>query len=290
MHKDTMKPLFGTPLALAALVTLLPSCEQPKANCTAGVGGFAVTYKFKEGSKKGNGACDALKGETIGLVKYNPLDGDDKTRQDLTKAFLVIRTSQLGALSIDAESAMLKDDEHDVNSVGDFVSSTPDDNNVCSVPELTPAEQKLPAFTKVTTEEEKKECNPDTQYPATDIKYEWSNIRLYVTAAYPGTQMVGDLTYTENDCTASYSVTGLWPVVSCRVVEVMKDADGNPVCDATGNPITTSKMDPALCDPVADPEHGRPTGSGINPDLKERVKCDDALGLCVLTEPPPELK
>jgi hypothetical protein len=41
---------------------------------------------------------------------------------------------------------------------------------------------------------------------------------------------------------------------------------------------------------VADPAAGRATGSGINPDLKERVACDPDILLCVLTAPPDALK
>jgi hypothetical protein len=249
-----MKRLFGSTLALTALLALLPSCEQPKANCTAGVGAFAAKYTLKPGSKVGDGTCDTLKGEIIGLAKYNPLKEGERTVQDLTKAFLVIRTSKLGGLALAPEAPAV--DDADIVSTGDFVSTTPDDDDVCSVPVLSPAEYQAD--------------------PATRIKYEWSKVRLLVTTAYPGTQMVGELTYTENDCTASYSVMGLWPGVACEG----KNAEGKP----SGMP------DPALCDPNADPASGRATGSGINPDLEERVACDPELLLCVLTAPPPALK
>lgn len=252
MHKDAMKRLFGSTLALTTLLTLLPSCDQPKASCTAGVGAFAAKYTLQ---KMGGGACDNLKGEIIGLAKYNPLKEGEETVQDLTKASLVIRTSKIGNLAL-APGAPSVDDADALVSTGDFNSTTPDDDDVCSVPELSPAEFN--------------------QEPNTHIKYEWSKIRLLVTAAYPGTQMVGEFTYTEGDCTASYSVIGLWPGVACEG----KNAEGKP----SGLP------DEALCDPKADPASGRATGSGINPDLKSRVKCDPELLLCVLTAPPPSLK
>jgi hypothetical protein len=251
MHKDAMKRLFGSILALATLLALLPSCDQPKASCTAGVGPFAVKYTLK---KMGGGACDNLKGEIIGLAKYNPLKEGEKTIQDLTKAYLVIRTSKLGDLSLAPGAPSV--DAADIVSTGDFDSTTPDDDDVCSVPELSPAE-----------------FNQD---PDTHIKYEWSKIRLLVTTAYPGTQMVGELTYTEGNCTASYSVIGLWPGVSCEG----KNEDDMP----------SGVADQARCDPKADPASGRATGSGINPDLEKRVTCDNELLLCVLTEPPPSLK
>lgn len=292
-----MKQLFGSPLALAALLSLLPACEQPKADCTVGIGAYAAKYTLKPGSKVGEGACDTLKGDTIGLVKYSPLEEGEKTRQDFTKALLALRTAKLGGLAVDGEARSIKDDNRQLDSIGDFVSTTPDDDDVCSVPKLTAATQKLPEFTPTplgTCGFDKREipirANP---YPATDIKHEWSNIRLYVTAAYPGTQMVGEFTYTDGGCSASYDVIGLWPAVSCRtqvtatIINDMGKEETKPACDADGNLIT--KLDPALCDPVADPTHGRPTGSGINPDLKKRVTCDPDLGLCVLGAPPDAL-
>jgi hypothetical protein len=308
MHEDAMKQLFGSTLALAALLSLVPACEQPKAGCTAGVGAFAAKYTLKPGSKVGQGSCDALKGEILGLLKYNPLKEGETTVQDLTKVSLAIRTNTLGEVAVDCASvagggnvACVEDKTQVLASIGDFVSTTPDENDVCSVPKLSPAAQQVAMFT---TTPAPRTCRYDNNgtvmeiprplevHPATNLKYEWSNVRLYVTAAYPGTQMVADLTYTDADsgCTASYSVNGLWPAVSCRVVEEVKDADGNLTCDKDGNVITTTKLDPALCDPVADPSAGRPTGSGINPDLKKRVECDTATGLCVLAIPPDALK
>jgi hypothetical protein len=242
---------------LFALALVLSGCDQPKTSCASGVGGFAAKYTLKPGQE----ACPdhkgkLLQGEILGLSKYNPLKEGEDDVQDLTKASLVIRSQTLGDINVDPA---LKDEAHEPYSLGDFVSVEPDDDDVCSVPELSVAEQDVPAM---------------GASPGIHIKYEWSNVRLIVTAAYPGTQMVGDLTYTNNGCTASYSVIGLWPAVSCAG----KDAQGNAVAD------------PALCDPVADPEAGRATGSGINPDLKDRVACDPDILLCVLTAPPDALK
>ena len=256
-----MKRLAVSPLSpaalIVALVAVLSGCDQPKPRCTAGVGGFAAKYTLKPGQQ----ACpdrhgDPLQGEILGLSRYNPLRGGEANVQDPTKASLVILSQTLGDIAVDP---LLKDEAHEPHSLGDFVSTEPDESDVCTVPTLSAAEQEVPAM---------------GASEAIHIKYEWSNVRLHVTAAYPGTQMVGDLTYTNNDCTASYSVTGLWPAVSCAG----KDANGNAVAD------------PALCDPVADPAAGRATGSGINPDLKERVACDPDILLCVLTAPPDALK
>lgn len=256
-----MRRLAVSPLSPAALlfavVAVLSGCGQPKPSCASGVGGFAAKYTLKPGQQ----ACpdrhgNPLHGEILGLSRYNPLREGEDYVQDLTKASLVIRSQTLGDIAVDP---LLKDEAHEAYSLGDFVSADPDEDDVCTVPNLSAAEQEVPAT---------------GASPAIHIKYEWSNVRLNVTAAYPGTQMVGDLTYTNNDCTASYSVIGLWPAVSCA----REDGNGNAVAD------------PALCDPVADPEAGRATGSGINPDLKDRVACDPDIMLCVLTAPPDALK
>lgn len=238
------------------------SCEQPRIMCLAGHGGFAATYTLVPGSKEGTGDCDMLLGEIIGIEKYNPSTSEAAETQDLTQATLAIQSDTLGTLARAADEAGFVDQDSQVYSLGDFETVEPDENDVCYVPTLSPAEQNIP------------ELSPDV--PQTDIKYEWSDVRIYVTAAYPGTQMVGTLRYTENGCSASYSVTGLWPAVACEAL----DADGN----GTGQP------DPRLCDPKANPEEGRATGSGINPDLAPNVVCDENLLLCVLKSPPEALQ
>lgn len=277
-----MKRILGSTLALTVLLAVGSSaCDQPKINCTTGHGGFAMKYTLKAGSMTGTGMCDARKGEIVGLEKYNPQKLDDLTHQDLNKAILAIRTSKLGQLAADGANAVdpkglsapVVDSDHDVNSVGDFAAAYPDDNGVCVVPTLSPAEQSVPAFN--TPPPASKPMDPQVMHPATDIKYEWKNVRVYATPDLPGTQMVGEVTYTENGCSATYSVLGLYPAVSCEA----KDAMGN----GTGMP------DPTLCDPVANPDAGRATGSGINPDLKARVGCDPDLLLCILTAPPSQL-
>lgn len=96
----------------------------------------------------------------------------------------------------------------------------------------------------------------DCKLPPTTIKYEWSNLKFYVTAGAPGTQFSGDLKYTEDDCTIEYTAVGMWPAVGCAT-----DDD---------------------CNPCANPDAGLTIGSGISPDFP--TKCDTDLGICVLTD------
>lgn len=254
-----MKRTYGMQAGLlVVLAALLTSCEQPKIQCTVGHGGFAAKYTLKPGSKVGEGDCDTLRGEIIGMEKYNPSSAKNREVQDLERALLYIRPTGLGVLALEAQDAGLEVDSKAVLSMGEFTSVDPDENDVCTVPTLTAAELDLPA---------------SDERPATKIRYEWSNVRVYVTAALPGLQMTADLKYTKDDCTASYSVVGLAPAVSCGV-------------DDMGE----TKTDPSLCDPRADPEAGRLIGSGINPDLEERVTCDPETALCVLNSLPEALQ
>jgi hypothetical protein len=248
-------------LTVVALGGVALSCAQPRIDCTTGRGGFAARYTLVAGSKQGEGSCDSLKGEIVGLEKYNPGQMGEQKTPDLTRAVLAIQASTLGNLASTAEGAGIAVDRAKVVSLGDFASTTPDAEDVCRVPTLTPSEVALPAI--------------DTA-PATDVRYAWSNVRVRVTPAYPGTQMAADLTITQDGCSAAYKVLGLWPAVGCEKL----DDNGN----GTGQP------DASRCDPEADPDAGRPTGSGINPDFKSVVACDPELLLCVLTEAPEALR
>lgn len=256
-----MNRIHGSILGLTVLLAVYGvSCTQPKINCTTGHGGFAMKYTLK-GAQSGTGDCDKLKGEIVGLEKYNPQRTSDPGHQDFTKATLAVRTSDLGELAAEAEGVGVMDESRNLDSVGDFTSADPDANGVCTVSMLSAATQKLPAFSTPPTDDDPM----GKMYPATDKKYEWSNIRVYATTAYPGTQLVAQMTYSDNitGCSATYDVIGLYPAVGCE-----------------------TKVD---CSPEADPDAGRATGSGINPDLKDRVDCDPDIHLCVLTAPPESL-
>ncbi|WP_437734917.1 hypothetical protein [Sorangium sp. So ce1335] len=246
---------------MVVLAALVASCEQPRMHCTTGHGGFAATYTLKPGSKQGEGDCDTLRGEIIGLEKYNPSRPDDPTEQDLSRALLAIRATELGQLAIDAEGAGVPVDGGAVLSMGEFASVEPDESDVCTVASLSAAALDVPAF---------------GDRPATSLRYAWSNVRVLVTPTFPGTLMTADLTYTKDGCTASYSVVGLWPAVSCAL----------PAAEGAERVET----DPSLCDPQADIAAGRPQGSGINPDLEQHVTCDPDFALCVLKEPPEALR
>jgi len=117
----------------------------------------------------------------------------------------------------------------------------------------------------------------DPGQPAVDVALNWSNVRVYVTAASYGTQMDADLVDTRvsptgERCEISYKALGLAPAVSCAAT----DADGAPLLNDDGSP----QLDPAACDSEADPAAGRVTGSGISPNAA--FSCDPVSAYCMI--------
>jgi hypothetical protein len=53
-------------------------------------------------------------------------------------------------------------------------------------------------------------------FPALHEKYEWSNIEFVSTTALPGTVFKGSLVYTQDTCSATYDVFGVWPLTPCH--------------------------------------------------------------------------
>jgi hypothetical protein len=86
--------------------------------------------------------------------------------------------------------------------------------------------------------------------PATNVKYSWTNVRVYVSAAQTGNQTYADLAVTQDGCTISYHVSILVPRVLCGTT------------DATGATVG----DPTLCDPQPDGPNNL-SGSGINANI-----------------------
>ena len=174
-----------------------------------------------------DGGC-ALSGETIGVAVYNPATSDG-TNVDLTRGDVWIKGQSIAEAV--AANGPDPDPTHQQNSMGSFAAPEPV-NDFCDVVNLNPAEQDI--------------VGDDAGTAATTIKYEWSNVRVLVSPTRLGTQLVGDLTYT-NGCTTKYHVTALYPARECL---------RHGFCD---------------CLPYADPDldggdNGTP-GSGISPDL-----------------------
>lgn len=145
-------------------------------------------------------------------------------------------------------------------STGVFASSDPDEGDFCTVKmDAAPA-------TKLTLNGLLAVPGTDPMSDGTDSPYgplpelpaymaatwDWSNIKLYVTAGAPGTQFSGTLKFTADTCSVEYETVGFWPAIPCG-----SDTDCSPC-----------------------PPPGAPYGSGINPDFP--TACDADIGYCTL--------
>jgi hypothetical protein len=157
--------------------------------------------------------------------------------------------------------------------------------------------------------------------PAMSFRWEWSNLRVRMTAEFPGNVFSADLTVTQDGCTASYTVNAVFPAALCGDTPVPAGSvtvDPNSPCDdatnpcsagvcaagACARPCTTASDCPkdAICDAAlgaciapADffckvrprPDLGVSVPSGVASNVP--VACNKELGLCVLTKPVSQL-
>jgi hypothetical protein len=256
--------LLGSIIATAA-------CDQPRTQCSTGRGDFAAKYTLVPGSVTGTGTCGELKGDTLGIQSYNAVG--DKNRPDLDKTSIAIKSATLGAAIANATSLDYGDPDtaHKPYAFGTFSSVEPGSDNFCTIPTLQPAIQNIPALPGIP-------ATPDTDagpgdpavdaLPADSVQLNWTNVKVYVTAAATGTQLSGDLEYTENGCTAKYKVNAVFPAAPCD--------DGN------------GKPNVALCGAEANVDAGLVTGSGLNPDYA--IECDPDLLLCVPAKDVPSFR
>jgi hypothetical protein len=110
------------------------------------------------------------------------------------------------------------------------------------------------------------------EFPGFKVKVEFSSLDMVNTTKAPATYWTAKLKHTEGACITDYDVTGFWPIVHCT----SEGKDGGVV------------VDESACDPNADLDAGRISGSGISPNFKS--KCDAKLGLCIPTVTAKELK
>ncbi|ADO69301.1 hypothetical protein [Stigmatella aurantiaca] len=211
-------------LGLLTLTALATACDsdQPPIGCPVQSLEWAATYK-----PKGTSACPVKAGEQIGILKFSTPSGDER---------LSLKPATLTALDA-------LDPERLPYSLGALAKES-DAEGFCSATNVAVAEKHTPASDGVA---------------AQDIIYRWDNVRVLALPQAPGTQLVADLEYTENGCTAQYEVWAMWPGdVECRGV--------------TGGP------DDSLCQ----------NARSINPDFA--VTCDPTQMRCVPAKRPPSLE
>jgi hypothetical protein len=298
----------------AVLACAAFSCsDQPRVRCAAARGNFAATYRLVSGT----GACAGLKGDVLAVQTYNGSNADKTPNWD--QASMGIQPTAITGLLQAAGGAMVSDPNPEdlPYSLGNFSTPEPGSDDFCVVPTLSATRLRLP---EIPAGMDGMGAMTPGQ-PATDVKYTWSNVRVYVTAAANGTEFSASLTVEQDGCTAEYAVEGLYPAVSCLVPPPMEPPPEMPSDDAGATDEASVAVDDAgsdssanddaatvpdeaaapdvemppapmldetLCSPLADPANGRPLGSGINPDVATR--CDPDLQLCVLAKAPPALK
>jgi hypothetical protein len=223
------------PLGCAGLLSAC-NAEQPLPQCTVGRGENAVRYTLVRGS----GPCAAKTAEIIGAQIFREPGSGIPPQLSFKPAPLAANEG--------------KDTAHSVISTGNFTTEYPSEDELCVVPTMSEARQRIFQPNGLTR----------------DVRYQWSNIRVQGSSAIPGTQWIADLTYTEDDCSATYVAVGMFPTIKCE-----KSMPG----PKPGDPPVTVR-DPAIC---------RQPRPGLSIDPAFPTSCDEATNLCVLAGQPPAL-
>lgn len=283
---DGIGPLAqrGTLIAAVVLAVATGGCvDQPKPNCIATTNAFAVKLIELSRVESVPGACTTFGPASfnadpeIGLSPYYAVGTDGQP--DYDRGSLAVQTAELGSLFYTAEGFDVANaPDAQIFSIGDFNGSEPDADNICTVPTLTPTRLVLPAIAAIP--DDPATADADESFPGqapVDATLDWANVRVYVTADIFGTQMDGELTDTRvtetgDSCAITYRTVGLAPAIPCG----LSGEDGSPLM----NPDGTFQIDPAACEPEADPAGGRPVGSGISPSTL--FECDPITAYCVL--------
>jgi hypothetical protein len=211
-----------TLLTTVAALVLVTGCtgNQPSPPCLAAHGSYAVEYTLTSAAPPAGSPCDLAVG-IMGVEKYNQVPDAG-----------VAPPPTLGLRPLE-----LADGLPTSIAVGTYVSAKPDDQRFCHVDTFA------------------------NDAVSGTITYKYSNVDFYVEAKAPGTQMKFDVevTDTATSCTATYSATGVWPVVGCSFLAGgVAPADENcALVDSTiadGNGWSYSALNPDFdvkC--VADP-------------------------------------
>ncbi len=251
---------------LAAILVggLLSSCyvAQPPFECTPASTDFVAKYDLISGTD--GGACAAYPGDLMRIQKYQAPGDKTATIAVLSKKMGLITRVKNADTGVFARVDPNDPNYQKESARGPLTSLAADKKGVCSAT-LAPAEQDLPPV-QVHTADFVKDGGVKN-YPRTVVKYEWKNFRFLNTARFPGTVVSGQLDVTLNNCSASYNVEAIWAA---------SPTTGGPVeCDPD-NPVGPNED----CNPNANLDAGRVTGSGLSSDYKPVC---GSFGFCVPT-------
>lgn len=235
-------------------------CPIQTSNPYFGLPPYAVFYKLKAGT----GACALKEYEQLGFQKYR------KSFSDPTR--VAVRPGDLGTHWENGRLDPADPEGKLVNAIG-FLPSVPDQDDRCGVTFTEPGANHAQQSFEAIPDEALADGGVVPGEPALAIKYEWTALSFIATAAVPGSAFTGELSYTQDGCTATYAAEGFWPEVHC-------DRAANALADGGMDLPDGGMLEDLDCASQADVASGHSLGSGINPDFP--VVCDGTLGVCVL--------
>lgn len=150
------------------------------------------------------GACAQHTYELFGFQKYNPPGTSDVK--------LAVRAYSIGAPYNEELRALPADpDGKKLNAFARF-AEFPANDGYCAASDFVPAEANYP---EVPAKLEEDGGVLEEAIAELKLKHEWKSLRFVNSAQIPGTVFDGEYTLTEDGCTASYKVFGVWPAVRC---------------------------------------------------------------------------
>jgi len=205
-------------------------------------------------STPNGGDCDTYTSDSFEIQRYLP--------PGTSNARIAVMSERMGTTTRlrhgdDRTFVYLPNPSGKEFAIGPLASVNPDADGLCKAA-LTPADQDLPAVTRRTASFPKD--GGVQQLPATKLKYEYQNFRFLNTARFPGTVFNTTLVVTEDTCTATYEVNGVFDPIF-----------GPAACETNAD-----------CDPNANLDAGRIFGSGLSPDIKPVCGRD---GVCISSVP-----
>lgn len=221
-------------LGLGALT--IGSCAIPQAavECNTAAPMFAF-YTLESGVA--GSACAAMGGDVLATQRYLA-PGETDPRLGLLPASGALTRAEGRTSSEDPSLA------HEA-AMGHFKTMNPDERGICDVVNIADGYETYDAIPGDPGDPDAG-IDPTPDVPETTVRHAWENVRVLSTAQIQGTLLDGEVTVTQDGCTAKYHVYAVNPIVLCQ-----SDAD---------------------CDPAADPANGRATGSGMNPVYSPRCK------------------
>jgi hypothetical protein len=203
---------------LAPCAIVVAACSQPQVPCQVSAS-LSYGSKWKQSSGPTDGACGGKTGETVGFASYNPRDPKGGS-EDVSKAFLGVRTIDMGNLVVNADINGVDDTKAGdfPFAFGPFKNIFPTDN-ICT-PDLKASHQVLAAVPGSVGDPEDPSDDVVAQ-SAVDMEEDWSNVQVFVSAGAVGTMIKAHYALHDhaNSCDAEYDTLSVFPTVSCGDTE-----------------------------------------------------------------------